>query len=49
MQLQRNEQLIKDADILIASYCIVNDYTLVTRNAKDFERVDGLKFVNWYD
>ena len=49
MQLQRKGQLIKDADILIASYCIVHDYTLVTRNKSDFERIDGLKFVNWYD
>ena len=46
--LQSKGQLIKDADILIASYCIVNGYTLVTRNAKDFERIEDLKFVNWY-
>jgi len=46
--LQSKGQLIGDADILIASYCLVNDYTLVTRNTGDFERIDGLKFVNWY-
>ena len=46
--LQSKGQLIGDADILIASYCLVNDYTLVTRNTSDFERIDGLKFVNWY-
>ena len=46
--LQGKGQLIGDADILIASYCLVNDYTLVTRNTSDFERIDGLKFVNWY-
>jgi len=46
--LQSKGQLIGDADILIASYCIVNDYTLVTHNISDFERIDGLKFVNWY-
>jgi len=36
-----------DADLLIAAYCLVNDYTLVTNNTRHFERVDGLKLVNW--
>jgi tRNA(fMet)-specific endonuclease VapC len=36
-----------DADVLIAAHCIVNDYTLVTNNEKDFRRIEGLKFVNW--
>ena len=48
ISLQSKGQLIGDADILIASYCLVNGYTLVTRNTSDFERIDGLKFVNWY-
>jgi len=46
--LQSKGQLVGDADILIAAYCIVNDYTLVTRNAKDFARIDELKFVDWF-
>ena len=46
--LQSKGQLIGDADILIAPYCLVNGYTLVTRNTGDFERIDGLNFVNWY-
>ena len=37
----------KDGDIFIAAYCIVNDYTLVTDNTRDFSRIDGLKYVNW--
>ena len=37
----------KDADIFIAAYCIVNGYTLVTDNVKDFERIAGLSVVNW--
>ena len=48
ISLQGKGQLIGDADILIASYCLINDYTLVTRNTSDFERIDGLKFVSWY-
>ena len=38
---------VKDADILIAAFCMVNDYTLVTANTKDFENINGLQFVNW--
>ena len=48
ISLKSKGQLIGDADILIASYCLANDYTLVTRNINDFERIDGLKIVNWY-
>ena len=47
--LKQKGQLISDADILIAAYCIVNNYILVTSNTRDFERVDGLKFMNWYE
>ena len=36
-----------DGDIFIAAYCIVNNYSLVTNNPRDFERIDGLNFVNW--
>jgi len=38
---------IEDADVFIAAYCIVNDFTLVTNNTRHFERVDGLKIANW--
>ena len=48
ISLQSKGQLIGDTDILIASYCLLNDYTLVTRNVRDFERIDGLKFVDWH-
>jgi tRNA(fMet)-specific endonuclease VapC len=45
--LTKSGKIIDDADILIAAYCIVNGYTLVTNNIQHFERVDGLKLVNW--
>ena len=38
---------VKDADIVIAAFCMVNEYTLVTANTKDFENIDGMQFVNW--
>ena len=49
IDLKQRGQLIGDADILIAAYCIVNDYTLVTRNERDFMRIFNLKLVNWFE
>ena len=34
-------------DLKIASIAIANDATLLTRNAKDFAKVPGLKFEDW--
>ena len=48
IDLKQKGQLIGDADILIASYCLVKNYTLVTRNEKDFKRINNLNLVNWY-
>ena len=36
-----------DADLIIASFCIANDYTLVTNNTRHFENIKELKIVNW--
>jgi tRNA(fMet)-specific endonuclease VapC len=47
--LTKSGNIIDDADILVAAYCMVNEYTLVTNNAKHFERVDGLNLVNWIE
>ena len=38
---------IDDADLLIAAFCIVGDYILVTNNTRHFERIEGLQVVNW--
>jgi len=40
---------VKDADIIIAAFCMINGYTLVTANTKDFENIDGLQLVNWVE
>jgi len=37
----------EDADILIAAFCIVNNYILVTNNVKHFENIDGFVYENW--
>jgi len=47
ISLKQKGELIDDADILIASYCIVNDYVLVTNNLKHFKRIAGLRCVDW--
>ena len=36
-----------DADILIAAFCVVHGYTLVTHNTKHFEGIDGLQIEDW--
>jgi len=48
INLKQKGQLIGDADILIAAYCLVNNYTLVTNNSSDFDRISGLNHINWY-
>lgn len=35
-------------DLLIGVTAIENKLTLVTDNAKDFERLDGVKIENWF-
>lgn len=38
---------IGDNDIYIAAMAIVNDCVLVTDNIKHFQRIEGLKLINW--
>ena len=45
--LQKKGVTIGDNDILISSYCLYHDITLVTNNEKHFETVSNLKTVNW--
>lgn len=44
-QLRQTGQVIPDTDILIASTCIVNDLTLVTKNRRHFGRVKQLNIL----
>jgi tRNA(fMet)-specific endonuclease VapC len=37
------------ADLLIGTIALANRATLATRNTKDFQRIPGLKLVNWFD
>ena len=37
----------EDADIFIATFCIHNDYILVTDNTKHFDNIADLHLTNW--
>jgi len=45
--LRRKGFTVGDADILIAAYCIENQYVLVTNNVKDYKDILGLHLVDW--
>jgi len=46
-ELYKKHYTVGEMDILIAASCLVNDYTLVTTNIKDFENIDGLDIIDW--
>jgi len=37
---------IKLPDAVIAATCLIDEYTLVTRNVRDFDKISGLRFYN---
>ena len=45
--LWKKRLTVGDADILIAAFCMIGNYILVTDNKKHFEVIDNLKFSNW--
>ncbi|MCL2812430.1 MAG: PIN domain-containing protein [Clostridia bacterium] len=45
--LSQEGMLVDDTDLLIASFCIINDFTLVTNNIRHFGRIGELKCINW--
>lgn len=45
--LEKSGTPIGPMDMLIASICLANNFTLVTNNTKEFKRVSGLKLENW--
>jgi predicted nucleic acid-binding protein len=47
IRLRKSGIIIDDADILIAAYCIQNNYTLVSNNMKHFEGMENLQVENW--
>ena len=45
--LEKNGTPIGPMDMLIAAHAKSRGFTLVTNNAKEFERIKGLKIQNW--
>ena len=45
--LHRKSFTVGEIDILIAAFCLTNDYTLVTNNTKDFKHIRKLKLEDW--
>jgi len=44
---RKEKRNTEDADILIAAFCLHNNYILVTDNTKHFTNIPGLQIVNW--
>jgi tRNA(fMet)-specific endonuclease VapC len=44
---RKQGQMIDDADLFIAAFCITNESVLVTNNTKHFEMIEGLQYTNW--
>jgi predicted nucleic acid-binding protein len=44
----RKKRKIKLPDAIIAATAPVYNLTLISRNSKDFDRIDGLEFINPY-
>jgi len=45
--LRHSKFTVSDADLLIAAFCLVDEYVLVTNNTRDFERFANLQLVDW--
>jgi tRNA(fMet)-specific endonuclease VapC len=48
VKLEKRGISIGPYDILIAASALSNNWTLVTHNREEFERIDGLKIEDWY-
>jgi predicted nucleic acid-binding protein len=48
IKLRKNRK-IKLPDAIIASTALAHNLTLISRNTKDFDGIDGLAFINPYD
>jgi tRNA(fMet)-specific endonuclease VapC len=49
LALGRRGETIGPMDTLIAATALAHDATLITRNEREFGRVQGLKIANWHD
>ena len=47
--LESQGSIIGAYDLLIVGIALANQFTVVTRNVREFSRVPGLTVENWYD
>ena len=48
-RLKTKGSIISDLDLFIGATAIFNDMVLVTRNVREFERMENIKIENWVD
>ena len=48
-RLKTKGKIISDLDLFIGAIAIASDMILVTRNIKEFERLENIKIENWID
>lgn len=48
-RLKEKGTIISDLDLFIGATAIVNDIILVTRNVREFERMENIRIENWID
>jgi len=48
-RLKTKGTIISDLDLFIGSSAIANNMILVTRNVKEFERIENIRIENWID
>lgn len=46
-ELERQGKSVGSMDMLIAAQAMAKDYTLITHNLKEFERIPGLRCETW--
>jgi tRNA(fMet)-specific endonuclease VapC len=46
-ELKQTGNIIADMDLMIASICVANHFTLVTNNTKHFQRIPEFTIENW--
>jgi len=48
IKLRKSGITVDDGDLLIAAFCIHNNYILVTNNSKHYKDIEKLQVVNWF-
>jgi tRNA(fMet)-specific endonuclease VapC len=48
-RLKTKGTIISDLDLFNGATAIVNNMIMVTRNTKEFERLENIKIENWID